>query len=114
MAFIDQYLGNVGSAVAIILVMVVIVPAYWAGMWWRHNSLAWQNHKVQAGRTRDARTAKFESLSKVFVSSAILLGAAAIAILAAYGAYGSPKKSPSTHSTPPATQPATHDASVHR
>jgi hypothetical protein len=104
---IDQYLGNVGSGVAIILVLVVIVPAWYAGMWWRHNTLAWQNHKVQAGRSRDARKSKFQSLGKVFVSSAILLGAAAIAILAAYGAYGSPKKSQPTHpTTPAATQPA--------
>lgn len=87
------------------MVLVGIAVAFWAGMRWRHNSLAWQTHKVQAGRARDARSAKWTSFWAVIVSSAILVLYIFIVTSRAVG-NDAPIRSPSP-------SPATHPASVH-
>ena len=56
------------------MILIGIVVAYWAGMRWRHNTLAWQTHRVQAGREKDARAAKWTTFWAVIVSTAILVG----------------------------------------
>jgi ABC-type Fe3+ transport system permease subunit len=101
--------AKVGAAAAILLVFVGFVVAFWAGMRWRHNSLAWQTHKVQAGRARDAKKAKWASLLAAIISTAALIFYAFVATGTALGAYDKPSKSPS-----PSTHSPTAAASIKR
>jgi len=87
------------------LILIGIVVAYWAGMRWRHNTLAWQTHRVQAGREKDARAAKWTTFWAVIVSTAILVGYMLIVTTRALG-----NDAPGSH---PSQRPATHPASVH-
>ena len=83
---------------ALLLVAVGIVVAFWAGMRWRHNTLAWQTHKVQAGRARDARKAKWVTFWAAVISSAVLVLYAFVASGTALGADRS-DRSPAPHAT---------------
>jgi hypothetical protein len=78
-------------------------------MRWRHNALAWQTHRVQAGRERDARKAKWVTLWAAIISSAVLVIYAFVASGTALG-IGSSDHSPSPQATKPASvgRSATH------
>lgn len=93
-----------GPGGALVLVLVGIVVAFWAGMRWRHNTLAWQTHRVQAGRARDARAAKWTAFWAVVVSSAILVFYMFIVTTRALG-----NDAPGPHPSP---RPTNHPTSV--
>ena len=95
---------------ALLLVVVGIVVAFWAGMHWRHNTLAWQTHRVQAGRERDARKTKWVTFWAMIISSAVLVLYAFVASGTALGADRS-NHSPAPH---PAKSASVGHSPAHR
>jgi heme A synthase len=67
-------------------------------MRWRHNTLAWQTHRVQAGREREARKTKWVTFWAAVISSAVLVLYAFVASGTALGADRS-NHSPAPHPT---------------
>jgi hypothetical protein len=81
-----------------VLAAIGVVVAFWAGMRWRRNTMNWATHRVQAGRARDAKKAKWASFWAAVVSCAVLVAYAFIASSTAVRADDS-SHSPAPHST---------------